>query len=126
VLISRIKPKPAAERELEAAIREFYVSVRRAEPGCLMNAMHRAASPPGGPNADANTAFAVAGAAPTALVFYEVYRDQEAARQHTDTPHFRVLMARIGNLIDGRIELEFLQALDSVDRGDACVGRLVG
>jgi quinol monooxygenase YgiN len=118
VLISRIKPKAGAGREIEAAIREFYAAVRRAEPGCLVNAMHRAAGPPG-QNADPNATFQLAGAEPSALVFYEVYRDQESARQHTSTPHFRALMARIGDLIDGRIELEFLQELGSVDRADS-------
>lgn len=124
VLISRIKPKPGAEREIESAIRAFYVDVRRAEPGCLVNAMHRKAGPPRDPKADPTGAFALADDAPAVLVFYEVYRDQEAARQHTNTAHFRTLMTRIGNLIDGSIELEFLQELDSVDRAGERIGRL--
>jgi quinol monooxygenase YgiN len=114
VLISRIKPKAGAEREIEAAISEFYVAVRRDEPGCLMNAMHRPAGPPGNSKGRSNDAFAVTGSAPTVLVFYEVYRDSAAARQHTSTPHFHALMSRIGSLMNGPIELEFLQELDRV------------
>lgn len=113
VLISRIKPKPGAAGEVAAAISAFYLQVRADEPGCLVNVMHRAAAPPG-PSGTATTgAFASSDADRESLVFYEVYRDSQAARAHTGTPHFHALMARIAPLIDGRIELEFLQEVDS-------------
>jgi quinol monooxygenase YgiN len=113
VLISRIKPKPGAGGEVEAAIGAFYLRLRAAEPGCLINVMHRAAAPPA-PSGTASTgAFAASDADRESLVFYEVYRDAQAARAHTSTPHFHALMAQIAPLIDGQIELEFLQEIAS-------------
>ena len=113
VLISRIKPKPGAAREVEAAIGAFYLRLREVEPGCLINVMHRAAGPPGPSRTASTGAFASSDADRESLVFYEVYRDAQAARAHTSTPHFHALMAQIASLIDGQIELEFLQEIAS-------------
>jgi quinol monooxygenase YgiN len=47
------------------------------------------------------------------FVFYEVYADAGAAAAHTKTPHFQALMAMLAGLIEGKIELEFLDELDA-------------
>lgn len=109
VLISRIKVLPGRGNELELAISEFYRKVRESEPGCLVNLMHRAAPRPA--RGDAGGSFASASAQADTFVFYEVYADASAAAAHTKTPHFQALMAKLDALIDGKIELEFLDEL---------------
>jgi quinol monooxygenase YgiN len=111
VLISRIKARAGRGTELESAIREFYRKVREAEPGCLVNVMHRPAPPPG--RGESGGGFALSSAQADTFVFYEVYADAAAAAGHTKTPHFQALMARLDGVIDGKIELEFLDELDA-------------
>jgi quinol monooxygenase YgiN len=109
VLISRIKARPGRGNELESAIREFYLKVREAEPGCLVNVMHRPAPPPG--RGEGSGGFALSSAQADTFIFYEVYADAAAAAGHTRTPHFQVLMKKLEGVIDGKIELEFLDEI---------------
>ena len=111
VLISRIKARAGRGNELESAIHEFYRKVREAEPGCLVNVMHRPAPPPG--RGAAGGGFALSSAQADTFIFYEVYADAATAAGHTKTPHFQALMAKLDGLIDGKIELEFLDELDA-------------
>lgn len=111
VLISRIKARAGRGNELESAIHEFYRKVREAEPGCLVNVMHRPAPPPG--RAEGDGGFTLSSAQTDTFTFYEVYADAAAAAGHTKTPHFQALMAKLDGLIDGKIELEFLDELDA-------------
>jgi quinol monooxygenase YgiN len=107
VLVSRIKVKPGAEAKFEAAIRDFYAQMRLHDPGSIANIMYRQAGPPGpgeGP-------FGRTPPKQGVFVFYEVYADQAAAQAHTQTPHFKAFMARSADLIDGKIELEFLEEI---------------
>jgi quinol monooxygenase YgiN len=112
VLISRIHVKPGQEHQFEDTLRRFYDKMRRAEPGCLVNAMFRPSGAPGGgtgTQGESGPGFARAGIDAHTYVFYEVYRDATAARHHPTTPHFKWLMEHLRPLTEGQIELEFLQ-----------------
>jgi len=106
VLISKIHSKPGKRADIEQLIREFYAEVRRKEPGCLINVMHRPA-PQSGKSAAGN--FTSSEADADTLIFYEVYRDAAAGRRHPTTPHFAQMMTRLQDLMTAPIELQFLE-----------------
>jgi quinol monooxygenase YgiN len=110
--MSRMMAKAGREDALAALILGFYDEVRTAEPGCLTNIMHRGVAevppPTGGlfsfPAASRNTFF-----------FYEVYADPEAAQHHPTTPHFAQMAARLPDLIDGPVEVQFLDRIGGIE-----------
>ena len=102
VLVSGIKVKAGQEARFEAAVRDFYAAVSRGEPGCLVNIMYRPAPPPGGKTV-------IGQATANRYVFYEIYRDPESARTHPKTPHFQHFMTVAAPLMDGPIDLQFLE-----------------
>ncbi len=104
VLISRIKVKSGQEQAFTDLIRDFYAEVRRSEPGALTNIMYVPTAPPDGETSRDNLALTEG----RGFVFYEVYRDAEAARNHPGTPHFAAFMAAAQPLMDGPVELEFV------------------
>jgi quinol monooxygenase YgiN len=104
-LMSRMTAKPGREDELVALILGFYDDVRESEPGCLTNIMHRGVGEARAPSSDM-FAFPVSGR--STFIFYEVYADQDAAQRHPTTPHFARMVARLADLIDGPVHVEFL------------------
>jgi quinol monooxygenase YgiN len=108
ILISQIKVKPGAAAQFEAAVKDFYAEMRSHEPGCLANIMHSPAEPPGA----AGGAFDLIPPSADTYFFYEVYADEEAAAAHPQSDGFGVFMRRTADLIDGRIELQFLREID--------------
>jgi quinol monooxygenase YgiN len=110
-LISRMNAKPGCEDALAALILDFYDEVRAAEPGCLTNIMHRGAveaPPPSG------GMFSFPPTPRGIFIFFEVYADPEAAQHHPTTPHFARMSARLPDLIDGPVEIQFLDRVGGV------------
>jgi quinol monooxygenase YgiN len=108
ILLSRIRIKSGAEAQFETVIRDLYGEMRRHEPGCRLNIMHRSlGGPPNGDDGD----FASAEGAGGTYVFYEVYESEADGRAHTETAHFAAFIARSRDLIEGKIELEFLDEI---------------
>lgn len=110
-LLSRMNAKPGCEDALAALILGFYDEVRAAEPGCLANIMHRGAAAPPPPS---SAMFAFPAPSPRQFVFFEVYADPEAAQHHPTTPHFARMAARLPDLIDGPVEIQFLDRVGGV------------
>ncbi len=107
-LMSRMTAKPGREDELVALILGFYDEVRAAEPGCLNNIMHRGVGEARAPSSGMFS-FPVSGR--STFIFYEVYADQDAAQRHPTTPHFAKMVARLAYLIDGPVQVEFLDRI---------------
>ena len=52
--------------------------------------------------------------APHTLVVMERYRDKEAFKVHSSTPHFNAFFAKAGELMAGQPEITLLQELASI------------
>ena len=52
--------------------------------------------------------------APQTLVVMERYRDKEAFKVHSATPHFNAFFAKAGELLAGKPEITILQELASI------------
>ena len=52
--------------------------------------------------------------APQTLVVMERYRDKEALKVHSATPHFNAFFAKAGDLFAGKPEITILQELASI------------
>jgi quinol monooxygenase YgiN len=100
--------KQGAEEALKSLILRFYDRVRVAEPGCLMNIMHQGLAESRVPSGN-GFSFPVSGR--RSFVFYEVYADQQAAQAHPATPHFAEMVAELVTLIEGPVEVEFLDRI---------------
>jgi (4S)-4-hydroxy-5-phosphonooxypentane-2,3-dione isomerase len=78
-LVVSLKVKPERREEFLKASGEDSRGSREDEPGCLrFDVLHD--------NADPNHYY-----------FYEVYRDEEAFKAHTQAPHFQVWAAAVKN-----------------------------
>ncbi len=92
-VIAKLKAKAGSEAQLEEAFRSNIKNVRT-ETGTLEYILHRSAKDP------------------TTFVFYEVYKDQEAFDHHGKTPYMKELGGKIGNLLDGRPEIQVLTEVE--------------
>lgn len=108
IVLSRMRVRPGRETALESVIAELYGEMRRSEPGCRLNIMHRSL---GGPDAAEGEGAFGAPAGAGSYVFYEVYESASDGEAHTQTPHFARFMTRVRGLIDGPIEVEFLNEI---------------
>jgi quinol monooxygenase YgiN len=52
--------------------------------------------------------------APQTLVVMERYRDKEAFKFHSSTPHFNAFFAKAGELLSGKPEITVLQELAAI------------
>lgn len=56
----------------------------------------------------------IAKSAPNTLVIMERYKDKEALGIHSNTPHFKSLMSRAGELFSGKPEITIMEELASI------------
>lgn len=98
IVVAKLKAKEGKGRELEEAFLKMIAEVSQKEEGTLLYLLHRAAHDP------------------LTFLFYEKYRDQEAFRHHSSTPHFKELFAAIGPLLDGKPLIEFYEEVAGVTR----------
>jgi quinol monooxygenase YgiN len=92
VVTARIKAKQGSEKDLEAAFRKMVEDVA-SEDGTLMYTLHRSQK-------DA-----------CAFMFYEKYKDLDALKQHSTSPHFNALMQTIQPMLDAPAEIEMFEEL---------------
>lgn len=85
-IVATLKVKPGMEQEFETVARQMVEKVRANEPGCTLYALHRAEA--------AGT-----------YVFMERYVDDAAFEAHRKTEHMRTLGRKMGDYMDGRVEL---------------------
>ncbi len=53
-------------------------------------------------------------AAPSLLVVVERYRDREAIKDHSSTPHFKEFSKAVGTLLDGKPDLTIVEEIFSI------------
>ena len=85
-VVSTIKVRPGQEAAFEAVARELTVKVNAKEPGCKLYTVCK-------------------GVAPQTYVFLERYVDEEAAKTHRLSEHFRELGKKIDLLTQGAPQL---------------------
>jgi autoinducer 2-degrading protein len=78
-----IKVKEGKGDEAEKEFRKMVSEVRAKEPGNLKYLVHRSIDDP------------------TRFFIYEIYKDEEAIKAHTSTPHFRNMFSTLDPLMDG-------------------------
>jgi quinol monooxygenase YgiN len=91
-IVATLKVKPGMEQEFETVARQLVEKVRTHEPGCTLYVLHRAES--------AGT-----------YVFMERYVDDAAFEVHRKTEHMRTLGRKMGDFMDGRVELMRLREI---------------
>ncbi len=91
-MIVRLKIQDGKNEEFEAIFMELQAAVQAGEPGNNFYALHR--------TDDAQT-----------YVVLEQYADEEAAKAHSGSDHFRTLGAKMGACMAGRPEIENLVAV---------------
>ena len=94
-VVAIIRAKKGRESILEGILKDL-VSATHKEPGCLLYALHKAASDPG------------------AFVFVERWKSQQDLEAHLAMPHIAKAMARKEELIES-VEILSLNAI-SVDK----------
>jgi autoinducer 2-degrading protein len=78
-----IKVKEGKGDEAEKEFRKMVSEVRAKELGNLKYLVHRSIDDP------------------TRFFIYEIYKDEEAIKAHTSTPHFRNMFSTLDPLMDG-------------------------
>lgn len=90
-LIAQVTAKAGREKDLEAAMQTL-LGPTRAEPGCrqyILLASHR----------------------PGRFFVDEIWDSQEALDRHMNTPHFLAVAAQHADLLEGRLEIDFLREI---------------
>lgn len=90
-LLATLKTKPGNE----AAVTEICIQLAKVvlskEEDCLMYIPH------------------VAKNDPAKIVFFEKYKDKQAFQNHGTTPYFQEAAQKLGELLEGQIQVEFLE-----------------
>jgi quinol monooxygenase YgiN len=81
-VVATIKVKPGSEQDFESVAKQLVAKVNANEPGCKLYALHK-------------------GDTPLTYVFVERYVDEEAAKTHRGTDHFKDLGRKMGAFMDG-------------------------
>ena len=94
---AKVKAKPGKEKDLETAFRNMIAKVA-SEEGTLMYTLHRSQN---------DSAL---------FLFYEQYKDVEALKHHSVTPHFKELFQTIQPLVAGPPEIEKFEELARLEK----------
>ena len=95
VVVAIMKAKVGREQELENALRGMIPKVETEE-GTLVYTLHRAKKEQG------------------KFLVYEKYRNKEALTQHSSTPYFTELFAKIGSMLDGAPAIDMYEDLSGI------------
>jgi len=79
---ARVKALPGKEAEAAERMKEMVDAVKANEPGALAYICHAAPGKPG------------------EFLFYEIYADEPARKQHAATPHFKQFISLMGTVLD--------------------------
>lgn len=93
-LVVRFDIRPGTEAEFDRLVEVTTARIRAEEPGTLLYLCHRVKDEP------------------TARVFYELYRDDEAFKAHEVQPHVREFHAQREPMMARPGRVEFLDRLD--------------
>jgi quinol monooxygenase YgiN len=92
-LTAKLKAQPGKEALLAKECIKLAESVREKEKGCVMYVPHISAE---------NFA---------EIVFFEKYSDQAAFDFHGQTPYFKAFTEKFDELLDGELQIQFLNEL---------------
>jgi quinol monooxygenase YgiN len=92
-IVATLKVQPGKGPDFEAVFLELAAAVRAGEPGNIFYQLTRSRA-----------------AADTYKVL-ELYKDQEALAAHGQSDHFKTIGRRMGAFMDGRPEIEYLDAV---------------
>lgn len=99
-VLYRVKMKPGKEDEALAAFRGMVEKAEAKEPGTVAYVLHRLQDDP------------------SELVFYEVYADDEAFKNHMGTEHMKAMRGAFGDLFDTTtVKMERLERVAGFARG---------
>ena len=93
-LVVRFDLRPGSEDDFDRLTADTVARIRTEEPGTLLYLCH-----------------AVQGA-PSARIFYELYRDRAAFEAHEQQPHVKAFLAERVRHTTGPVRVEFLDPLD--------------
>ena len=97
-IVAKLQAKPGKEDELRATLAEMVANVKTHEAGAVpAYSLH------------------VADSDPTMFLFYENYRDADAATAHNATDHMKAMGAKLGGVLAGRPVIERYTRIASVD-----------
>lgn len=97
-IVAKLQAAPGKEGELKAVLSEMVGQVKAHEAGAVPTySLH------------------VSDSDPTLFLFYENYRDAEAATAHNTTDHMKAMGAKLGGLLAGRPVIERYTRIASVD-----------
>ena len=97
IVVARLKAQEGKEAILETALRNMVKKVA-SEDGTETYTLHKS------------------GKEPTLFMFYEKYKDADALKYHSATPHFKALFASIQPLLAAPPEIEMYEELAALDR----------
>ena len=98
-LVVRFDLRPGTEEEFDRLVEETTTKIRAEEPGTLMYLCHRVQG------------------APSARVFYELYRDDTAFQAHEVAEYVKEFHARRAPMMAGPERVEFLDRLGAAGKG---------
>ena len=88
-----IKAQEGKAGRMEEEFKKMTVEVQNNEPGNLKYIVHRGIDDP------------------NRFFVYEIYKDEEAIKAHTSTPHFKTLFTTINLLMDGEPDVGHYQEI---------------
>ncbi len=94
-VVAVLRAKEGREKEMEAALLAAVPKVE-AEDGTLAYVLHRDRKDP------------------KKFLFYEKYRDKDALKLHSSSPHFMEMFGAIGPLLDGDPAIDVYEELASI------------
>ncbi|MPZ24081.1 MAG: antibiotic biosynthesis monooxygenase [Dehalococcoidia bacterium] len=102
VVVARLTAKPGEEDAAAQTVKEMVEWVSANEPGTLAYSAHRSKKEPG------------------QILFYEIYRDDDARQAHRGSDAFKNFGRKIVNHIDtSATTIEEFELIAGVERGDA-------
>lgn len=97
-IVAKLQAAPGKEDELRAVLTEMVGKVKKHEAGAVTTySLHTSDTDP------------------TLFLFYETYRDAEAATAHNQTDHMKAMGASLAGLLGGRPVIERYTRIASVE-----------
>ena len=97
IVVAKLKAQEGREASVEAALRDMVNKVA-AEDGTEMYTLHRSSEDP------------------AVFMFYEKYKDAQALKQHSNTPHFKALFATLQPLLAAPPDIAMYEELAAINR----------
>lgn len=97
VIVAKLKARSGEEEKMEKALVEIIPKVEQ-EDGTLIYTLHKSQKDP------------------TVFLFYEKYKDQDALKHHSSTPHFKELFGKLSPLLDGAPEIDMYDEVAKINK----------